>query len=106
MDWHTRGVEPALRFLIEWIYLMGSLSRNETSAPFSEFLRHQTCAAKGLGDWRGEFPPLGQLVRGGSENLAGGWALPRVRVPAGFAGAGPVLSQVETTRQQFVSAQP
>lgn len=61
MDWRTQGVEPALRFLIEWISLMGSLSCNETS-PFSEFLRHQTCATKGLSDWRGEFPQLRQLA--------------------------------------------
>lgn len=81
MDWHTQAVEPGLSFPTEWISLMGSLSPNEIS-PFSEFLRHQTCATKGLNDQRGEFPQLRQLVWGDNENLAGGWALPHMSVSA------------------------
>lgn len=60
---------------------MGSLSHNETS-PFSEFLRHQTYATKGLNDQRGEFPQLRQLAWGDDKSLAGGWALPHASVPA------------------------
>lgn len=83
---------------------MGSSSHFETS-PFSEFLRHQTCATKGLNDQRGAFPQLLQLARGDSKNLPEACALPRVTVPApAFLQA--QLSQVETSRQQFVSAQP